>query len=124
MRIKYTCLYADSEGESHFKDVEVELQETNYAPPARPLNVSSINPATAYGFVSAPPGWYGDWHPAPKRQFFIYIAGEAEIEASDGEVRRIGAGDILLVEDITGKGHRSRNVGLTEVLSANVHLPS
>ena len=123
MKVKYTCLYADAHGESHFREVEVELQETDYAPPAPPLNVSSFQPATAYGFVAAPPEWYGDWHPTPKRQFFLYLAGQMEIETSDGEVRSIGAGDVLLVEDTTGKGHRSRNVGSTEVLCALVQLP-
>ena len=39
MKVRYTCLYADSDGESHFKDVEVEFQETDFAPPAMPLLV-------------------------------------------------------------------------------------
>ena len=39
MKVSYTCLYADSDGESHFKDVEVEFQETGFAPPAMPLSV-------------------------------------------------------------------------------------
>ena len=41
----------------------------------------------------------------------IMLQGEVEIETSDGTVRRLGAGDILLAEDTTGKGHRSRSVG-------------
>ena len=31
-----------------------------------------------------------------------------QITASDGEMRRIGAGEILLVEDTWGKGHLSK----------------
>ena len=69
------------------------------------------------------PDWYGDWHPAPRRQFLVYIAGEMEAEASDGEVRRLGPGSIALVEDTTGKGHRSRVVGATEVINVIVQLP-
>ena len=34
-----------------------------------------------------------------------------DITASDGEKRRIGAGEILLVEDTWGKGHLSKAVG-------------
>ena len=121
--ITYTCIYADSAGESHFKTVEVELPEIDYAPPAPPLNVSTILPASSYAFVSSPIDWYGDWHPTPKRQFFLYLAGEMEIEVSDGEARRIRAGDILLVEDTSGKGHRSRSVGSTDVITMAIHLP-
>lgn len=122
MKVIYTCLYADSGGESHFKDVEVEFQETDFAPPAMPLNVSSFSSATECGFITVPPGWYGDWHPTPQRQFLFYLAGQAEVGVSDGEVRTFGPGDILLVEDTTGKGHVSRVVGSAEVLSAVVRL--
>ncbi|MCP4547100.1 MAG: cupin domain-containing protein, partial [bacterium] len=69
-----------------------------------------------------PPGWEGDWHPAPKRQWMLYLAGEVEAEASDGETRRIGPGSITLLEDTWGKGHRSRVIGDTEVLLAVVQL--
>ena len=120
--ITYSIIYADSAGESHFKTGEAELSETDYAPPAPPLNVSTIHPANSYAFVSCPVDWYGDWHPTPKRQFFLYLAGEMEIEVSDGEVRRLRAGDILLVEDTSGKGHRSRSVGSTDVITMAIHL--
>jgi len=45
-----------------------------------------------------------------------------EAEVSYGEKRRIGAGEIVLVEDITGKGHRSNAVGNTEVVIVIVNL--
>ncbi len=122
MKVGYTCLYADSGGESHFKDVEIEFQDTDFAPPAMPLNVSSFSSATECGFVIAPPGWHGDWHPTPKRQFLFYLAGQAEVGVSDGEVRTFGPGDIVLVEDTAGKGHVSRVVGSAEVLNAVVRL--
>ncbi|MFH1699685.1 MAG: hypothetical protein ABIE07_03775 [Candidatus Zixiibacteriota bacterium] len=67
-------------------------------------------------------GWYGDWHPAPYRQIHFYLSGEIEAETSDGEIRQFGPGSIVLVEDITGKGHKSRAVGSSEVLIATVKL--
>jgi len=33
-----------------------------------------------------------------------------QITASDGEARTIGAGEVILVEDTTGKGHLSKAV--------------
>ena len=38
------------------------------------------------------------------------LDGEIEIETSDGETRRFSGGDILLVEDVDGRGHRTRTV--------------
>ena len=34
-----------------------------------------------------------------------------QITASDGEARVIGAGEVILVEDVTGKGHLSKSIG-------------
>lgn len=122
-KMTYTRLYADSSGESHFEDIEIELQLVDFAPPAPPLNLSVFTPATQFGFLSAQSGWYGDWHPAPKRQMMFYLQGEVEAEVSDGEIRRVGPGSIILVEDTTGKGHRSRVVGEVEVIIVVVQLP-
>ena len=49
-----------------------------------------------------------DWHPAPRRQYIINLDNGVQITASDGESRVIGAGEVLLVEDTTGKGHLSK----------------
>lgn len=123
MMMKYTKIFADEEGETHFKDVEVELESVDYAPPAPPLNLSSFNPAKQYALAVAPPGWFGDWHPTPCRQILFYLSGEVEVQVSDGEVRRFGAGSIVLVEDTTGKGHVSRVVGSMENVVAFLQLP-
>ena len=40
--MKYTRIYADEAGESHFEDVEIKLTQVNFAPPAPPLNLSSF----------------------------------------------------------------------------------
>lgn len=81
MRMKYPCLYADADGESHFKDVEIEFQETDFAPPAPPVSVSSFRRATQCGFLSDPAGWYGDSHPTPQRQFFFYLEGPSRSQS-------------------------------------------
>jgi hypothetical protein len=38
------------------------------------------------------------------------LEGTVEIEVGAGTTRRFGPGDILLAEDTTGRGHRSRTV--------------
>ena len=117
----YTRLYADAEGESHFEDVEIDLTLTEYAPPAPPLELSSITPANEFGFMRAPAGWSSDWHPSSARNIFFVLFGEWEVTASDGETRAFRVGDVLLVEDTTGKGHRSRVV--SDSIAVMVELP-
>lgn len=118
----YTRVYSDEYGETHFEDVEIELSPANFAPPAPPLNLSEFKESKKYGFVIAPSGWFGDWHPTPKRQLFVYISGRIEAQVSDGEVRVFGPGSITLVEDTTGKGHTSRVIGNQEVLAVVIQL--
>ena len=115
-------LYNDQEGESHFEEVEIKLDLTDYAPPAPPLYLSSTTPANEFGFMNAPAGWSSDWHPSAARTLFFVLTGEWEVTASDGEARRFETGSVLLVEDTTGKGHRSRVVGETDSLAAMIRL--
>lgn len=122
MKISYVRLYADQAGESHFEDLEEELVLTDFAPPAAPLFLSSLVEATNAGFLCGPSGWVGEWHPSSARNLFIVISGEWEVEASDGEIRRFGPGDVVRVEDTTGKGHASRIIGETESLAAVVRM--
>jgi hypothetical protein len=63
-----------------------------------------------------------DWHHAPRRQFVVTLSGEAEVEASDGEVRRIVPGTVMLADDLTGRGHITRGVGTQERLSLFIPL--
>lgn len=47
-------------------------------------------------------------HNAPRRQLIVPLSGAVEIEVSTGERRTISPGQIILVEDTTGKGHITR----------------
>ncbi len=120
--VKCIRLYSDGQGESHFEDIEIELNAVDFAPPSPPLNLSSYTPAKQFAFLNAPVGWESDWHPAPYRQIHFYMSGEVEAEVSDGETRHLSAGDIVMVEDTSGKGHRSRTIGSSEILIATVQL--
>lgn len=125
VRFTYSRLYADDQGESHFDDVEVELTAANFAPPAPPLYLSPSMAATQFGFLGAPTGWDGSaWHPTPTRQIFITVAGTYQVTASDGTVRDFPVGTVLLLEDTTGKGHSTRNVGEGECFIALAQLPN
>ena len=113
----YFRIYVGDDGESHFEDLEIETDGTSYD-----SAISALIPATGVIFRRSPVGQFIDWHPAPRRQFVITLSGHAEIEASDGEVRPIGPGTIMLAEDTTGKGHISRGIGPDERLSIFIPL--
>ena len=98
-------LYTDAKGESHFEDVQIEYVESN-----RTGRLSKRLPATGLIFREVPPTYELDWHPAPRQQYIINLDNGVQITASDGEARVIGAGEVLLVEDTTGKGHLSKAV--------------
>jgi quercetin dioxygenase-like cupin family protein len=38
------------------------------------------------------------------------MSGSVEMETSDGTVRRLTPGDLILLEDTSGKGHLTRNI--------------
>lgn len=118
--MKYIRLFAGDDGESHFQDFEVKFTGTEYTLSAPPLGLSPMLPATQFGFMNAPAGWESDWHPSSARNFFLVINGEWEVTASDGETRRFTEGSLLLVEDTTGKGHKSRV--LSDSIAAMVEL--
>jgi len=98
-------LYTDSSGESHFRDIEVKWVEET-----RSGKLSKRLPATGIIFRQVPPTYDLEWHPAPRRQYIINLDAGVQITASDGESRVIGAGELIMVEDTTGKGHLSKAV--------------
>jgi quercetin dioxygenase-like cupin family protein len=115
--MKYTRIYADAAGESHFEDVEVPMN-------AAPYNTGSISEMFAAKGVMfrVSPDYFVDWHNAPRRQFVVNVTGSLEVTASDGTKRLFGPGTIMLAEDVTGKGHTSRGVGNGERLSLFIPL--
>ena len=110
LKFKYIKIFADEKKETHFKDVEVPLKEADYAPPAPPLGVSPHENATGTITVGFPSGWFGDFHPAPKRQWMIITSGALEIGVSDGEKRTLPTGTIAYMNEAGSKGHSTRVV--------------
>ena len=103
--MKVHRLYTDEKGESHFATEEVEYVEST--PSGR---LSKRLPATGIIFREVPPTYDLDWHPAPRRQYIINLDAGVQLTASDGEVRRVKAGEVVLVEDTWGKGHLSKAI--------------
>jgi hypothetical protein len=103
-------VYSGPDGKSHIAEeplamkpfVDVEGAHGESAP---------TQAASGITFRVAPVGYVLSWHCAPRRQYSISLSGMAEIEVGDGTVARIGPGDVVLAEDLTGQGHVTRVVG-------------
>jgi len=98
-------LYTDASGQSPFRDIEGERVEER-----RGSKLSKRLPATGIIFRETQAEHDVDWHPAPRRQYIINLDAGVKITTSDGESRVIGVGEVILVEDTTGKGHLSQHV--------------
>lgn len=103
--MKIIKLYTGDDGKSYFKEVDsgVETQ--------RPLgNYSKKYPVSGMLFREFTAGLEFPWHTAPQNQYIIYIEGKVEVQASGGEMRIFGPGDVLLASDLTGAGHITRTL--------------
>jgi len=102
---KVTSVYSDNAGESHFKDIEIPLNDSGVIGKlSSPFDVRSLI------FREVTPSYDWDFHCAPQRQYIVLLEGEIEIETSLGDKRIFKQGEILLMEDTTGKGHKTKNV--------------
>ena len=102
---KVTRVFADENGESYFEDITIPLKENGEIG-----FLSELIPATGVIFREVLPTYDYDFHNAPHRQYTVLLDGRIEIETSLGEKREFGGGEILLMEDTTGKGHKTRNL--------------
>ncbi len=50
------------------------------------------------------------------------MTGALEVEISNGSRRRIGPGDLVFLEDVTGKGHVTRPLG--PITNLFLHVPA
>jgi len=121
-RIEYLKIYSDKNGCSHFEWDSIELESSDYAPPAPSLNTSKLESAKNSVFLDLPIGWYGTWHPTPVVQWLILMSGELEFEVEDGERITRGAGDVVLLADTSGKGHQTKVLGNVAVRISAIHI--
>jgi hypothetical protein len=116
--VKITMLYTGMDDRSHFEEIEVPFESRE------DFGLFTLpEPAKAVFFREIPPGWEYTWHNVVCREYVVMIDGSAEIEAGEGEKRVFRKGDILLAEDLTGQGHRTRVIGKNPWRQVFVTLP-
>jgi hypothetical protein len=109
---RVTCLriFADAKGETHMQDIDITLQPRRLFKDNPPLQLTDTLAASGCNICHIPSGMGEvNWHNPPHRMLAIWLTGEVEFETSDGDIRRLAAGSVVLAEDTTGKGHISRH---------------
>lgn len=115
--MKLTRIYSDANGDSHFEELEIELSDNGEIGfLSEQFEVSQLQ------FRKVPADYDYDFHCAPQKQYIVLLDGGIEIETSLGEIRQFQTGEILLVEDIFGKGHKTKNLERKERTSLFIHL--
>jgi len=103
-------VYSGADGRSHVEELALDMKPFTDTEGAHGEG-TPLQAGTGIVFRVSPPGYRLDWHCAPRRQYSITLSGQAEIQVGDGTVVRVGPGDVLLAEDLTGQGHVTRSVG-------------
>jgi len=88
-------VFAGSDGESHIEELRLESHPELGAL----TNISEVKVQEFEGTRDMP------LHPLPERRLIIHLSGEVEITTSDGSKQLFRAGDMRLMDDVTGKGH-------------------
>ncbi len=99
-----TRLYSGDDGQSHFEEIEVEMEPNIVG------HISETFPATGIVFRETSESYDYDFHTAPARQYVVNLDGAVEITVGSGEKRVFEAGEVFICEDTTGQGHISRAV--------------
>jgi len=110
--IMMTRIYTGPDGMSHAEQIPMKLNG----------DVSEMMKATGVEFSRRAPGPVSDWHVGPRRQFVITLSGRGELEVAGGQKVSVGPGHINLIEDTTGKGHTTRNIGPDDRIVVTIPL--
>lgn len=111
--IMMTRIFTGPDGQSHAEEVAMTYARGG---------ATEMMKATGAEFSRRPAGPASDWHVGPRRQFVITLAGRAELEVAGGKKVAVGPGHINLIEDTTGKGHITHNLGPDDRIVVTIPL--
>ena len=109
-------IYTGDDGETHFEDLDLPYEAIADA------QVTAMRGASGVQFRKTPSGSFSDWHQAPRRQYVITLQGQMEVGIGDGTKRLFNPGDVLLADDLTGRGHTTESMGADTRISVSIPL--
>jgi quercetin dioxygenase-like cupin family protein len=110
-------LYAGDDGQSHFEEIS-----PGFEPRADQSEIAELIERSGILVRRFEAKRTNPWHHAPGRYAVFTLSGAVDISVGDGSKRRIGPGDILIAEDLSGQGHETREVGPEPRVSVFVPL--
>jgi hypothetical protein len=110
--MKIVRIYTGADHQTHFQDLDPDAFAT-LAPKVGDGGIR-VNQGSATSVA--------DFHNAPRRQYVVVMSGGMEIEIADGTKRQLVPGDVLVAEDLTGKGHITRGLGTEPRITLSVPL--
>ncbi len=99
-------IYTGHDGQTHFEELPLPAEENH--------NVA-LQAGANLVFRCFPADYWSDWHTAPRRQYIFILVGQMEIGIGDGTTRCFGPGDVILADDLTGRGHTTRSLGVPRI---------
>ena len=96
-------VYTDTDGLSHVENIELNAQ-------------SMLDQVVGARVSVSQPGSFSDYHVGPERRYIINLTGGGQLQVAEGKVD-LPAGSIEYIDDLTGKGHTTANVGKEPRLS-------
>lgn len=98
----------DGAGGSRTTAEVVPLAAEAVVPGEGALLTSEPLPVRGAVFVEIPDGVLdSDFHNAPREQLIVVLGGRLRSETTDGATTELGVGDVILVRDVAGRGHRA-----------------
>lgn len=109
--MKFPRIYADEQGETHIGVRDVPAHEARVGPPPNPVGqMTEAEAVSSFVTFSAPAATQVPSHNAPQPYICVVLSGEGEVEASDGTTLRLGPGELIYCDDVSGKGHVTRSI--------------
>ncbi len=116
---KILHLFGGYDGESH---LEIKEMPRTGGTPGRSVQTRLY--ATDVEIGDALPGDFIDFHGVSTPRLLIVLAGQLEVGLGDGTKHVLSKGDIVLANDVTGRGHTSRLIGTEPLRLLTVRLPA
>lgn len=98
--MKLMHVFPGRDDESHIEELEPDYSEVNGTR-------TVAHDASSITFALRAEGSFLDFHPAPRRQYVLYLTASVEIGLGDGSSVVMEPGDVLLADDTTGRCHKS-----------------
>ena len=101
-------IYTGTDGLSHVEHIELNAQ-------------SVLEKVTGARVSVSQPGSFSDYHVGPERRYIINLTGGGQLQVAEGKVD-LPAGTIEYIDDLTGKGHTTANVGKEPRVSIHLQM--